>query len=490
MMTRRQIMRAGLVGAAAMTLPIGRRASAQYGGMFAPFQVPLPIPPELTATASRKGGAASLAITQQQADVQILPGGPTTRVWTYNGTYPGPTIRARRGQPLTVRFYNNLPDPTVVHLHGAHTPPASDGFPTDFVMPGGYRDYYYPNDDERGATFWYHDHALDVTAHHVYAGLSGFYILSDSVEDSLPLPKPPFDIPLCLQDRSFYPDGSLYYNSFDYDGNLGDHFLVNGAITPYLEVQRRKYRFRLQNGSNARVYVLRLTNRERFTVIASDGGLLERPDVTDELIIAPAERYDIVIDFAQYPLGTRLVLLNHLEQSTGKDADVDDLGPGRPVMSFDVAYNLGRRQTDSSYVPDVLRPIQRLQESDATVFRTFDFGRTNSMWTINGQIFDPERVDFRVKLGSTEVWTLNNGSGGWVHPIHIHDIQWQLLQRSGRAIRAYERGLKDTFFLTGGESVRVIGKFYGQANVGRYQMHCHNVEHEDMKMHARFDVVA
>jgi FtsP/CotA-like multicopper oxidase with cupredoxin domain len=138
----------------------------------------------------------------------------------------------------------------------------------------------------------------------------------------------------------------------------------------------------------------------------------------------------------------------------------------------------------------VLRPIQRLQESDATVFRTFEFGRSNSMWTINGQIFDPERVDFRVKLGSTEVWTLHNGSGGWVHPIHIHDIQWQLLSRNGRPVRAYEKGLKDTFFLAGGESVRVIGKFYGQANVGRYQMHCHNVEHEDMKMHARFDVVA
>jgi FtsP/CotA-like multicopper oxidase with cupredoxin domain len=190
--------------------------------------------------------------------------------------------------------------------------------------------------------------------------------------------------------------------------------------------------------------VLRLTNREKFTVIASDGGLLERPDVTDELIIAPSERYDIVIDFAQYPLGTRLVLLNHLEQSTGKDADVDDLGYGRPVMAFDVAYNLGRRQSDTSSVPDVLHPIPRLQESDATVFRTFEFGRSNSMWTINGQIFDPERVDFRVKLGSTEVWTLHNGSGGWVHPIHIHDIQWQLLRPRRASGPEHEKGLKDT----------------------------------------------
>jgi FtsP/CotA-like multicopper oxidase with cupredoxin domain len=359
MINRRQILRAGLVGASSMLLPT-RRASAQTG-MFAPFQVPLPIPPELTPTTSRKGGGGSLTITQQQADVQILPGGPTTRVWTYNGTYPGPTIRARRGQPLTVRHYNNLPDPTVVHLHGAHTPPASDGFPTDFIMPGGFRDYYYPNDDERGG------HVLvprPRAGRHRPPRVRGPVRLLHPHRLGRGQPAAAQGAvrhPLCLQDRSFYPDGSLYYNSFDYDGNLGDHFLVNGAITPYLAVQRRKYRFRLLNGSNARVYVLRLTNREKFTVIASDGGLLERPDVTDELIIAPSERYDIVIDFAQYPLGTRLVLLNHLEQSTGKDADVDDLGYGRPVMAFDVAYNLGRRQSDTSSVPDVLHPIPRLR---------------------------------------------------------------------------------------------------------------------------------
>src|ERR687889_178599 len=162
MMNRRQMLRSGLLGASSLLLPM-RRAAAQ-SAMFAPFQVPLPIAPELTPTSGggtgKKGGSTgtgSLTITQQQADVQILPGGPTTRVWTYNGSYPGPTIRATRGQPLVVRHINNLPDPTVVHLHGAHTPPASDGFPTDFIAPGGFRDYFYPNDDERGATFWYHD---------------------------------------------------------------------------------------------------------------------------------------------------------------------------------------------------------------------------------------------------------------------------------------------------------------------------------------------
>ncbi len=491
MMTRRKMLQTGILGASSLLLP-GRRASAQYSTV-APFQVPLPIPPEMTPTTSRKGGGGSLMITQKEAYAQILPGAPPTKVWTYNGTYPGPTIRARRGQPLTVRHTNNLPDPTVVHLHGAHTPPASDGFPTDYIMPGTYRDYFYPNDDERGATYWYHDHAMDVTAHHVNAGLSGFYILSDAVEDSLPLPKPPFDIPLCLQDRSFNADGSLYYDSFDYNGFLGNHFLVNGAITPYLATYRRKYRFRLLNGSNARVFALGLKNGDKFTVIASDGGLLDRPTETDRLIISPAELYEIVIDFAEYPVGTQLVLMNYLEQDTGKDADVDAEElyetSGRPVMAFNVAYNLGRRQADTSYVPDTLHPVPRLRESDATVRRTFEFGRSNGAWVVNGELFDPERVDFRVKLGTTEVWTLHNGSGGWVHPIHIHDIQWQLLRRDGRTIRDHEKGFKDVFFLAGGESVDVIGKFTGENNVGRYQFHCHNVEHEDMRMMSRWDVV-
>src|SRR5918997_178339 len=196
MMTRRKMLQTGILGATSLLLP-GRRASAQYSTV-APFQVPLPIAPEMTPTTSRKGGGGSLMITQKEAYAQILPGAPPTKVWTYNGVYPGPTIRARRGQPLTVRHVNNLPDPTVVHLHGAHTPPASDGFPTDYIMPGSY---------------------------------------------------------------------------LDYNGFLGNHFLVNGAITPYLATYRRKYRFRLLNGSNARVFGLGLKDGSKFTVIASDGGL-------------------------------------------------------------------------------------------------------------------------------------------------------------------------------------------------------------------------
>jgi spore coat protein A, manganese oxidase len=492
MMTRRQMLRAGLLGASSLLLPT-RRAAAQ-SAMFAPFQVPLPIAPVLTPTSStgKKGGSTGTdfyTITQQPADVQIIPGGPPTRIWGYNGLYPGPTIRAKRGRPVVVRQINNLPDPVVVHLHGAHTPPASDGFPIDFIQPGTYRDYTYPNDDERGATYWYHDHAMDITAHHVYAGLAGFYILEDDAEATLPLPKPPYDIPLVFQDRSFYPDGSLYYDSFDSNGFLGDHFLVNGAITPVLQVSRRKYRFRLLNGSNSRVYVFGLDNGRPLTQIASDGGLLGAPVQRDTIAMAPAERTEVVIDFAAYPVGTRVVLMNYLEQDTGKYADVLNLGPGRPVMAFDVAYNLGRRETDTSSVPGVLRPVQRLSEADATVHRRFEFGRSNGAWVINGQLFDPERVDFRPRLGDIEVWELVNGSGGWVHPVHLHDLQWQILDRNGSPPAAHEAGFKDVFFLGANESVRVIGHFTGENNVGRYQFHCHNVEHEDMRMMSRWDVV-
>jgi spore coat protein A len=382
-----------------------------------------------------------------------------------------------------------LPDPTVVHLHGAHTPPASDGFPTDYIMPGTYRDYFYPNDDERGG------HVLVPRPrdgrHRAPRVRRPVRLLHPRrrVRGQPAAAQAAVRHPLCLQDRSFNNDGSLYYDSFDHNGFLGNHFLVNGAITPYLATYRRKYRFRLMNGSNARVYVLRLTNREKFTVIASDGGLLERPDVTDELIIAPAERYDIVIDFAQYPAG-------------------HPAGPDEPPRAV---HRQGRRRRRPGLRPagdGLRRGVQPRASAGRHQLRA---GRAPPDPAAAGvrrdrvphlrvralQLdVDDQRPDLRPgagrlprEAGQHRGLDADNGSGGWVHPIHIHDIQWQLLQRSGRTIYEHEKGWKDTFFLAGGETARVIGKFTGENNVGRYQFHCHNIEHEDMRMMSRWDVV-
>ena len=228
-------------------------AAEIFGGMasngprppFAPFQVPLPILPTLAPTSS-DATTDYYDITMQVGQKEIIPGQLTT-IWGYNGIYPGPTIVAHRERRVVVRQLNNLPESMSVHLHGGHTPPASDGGPTDLVGPGAMKAYDYPN-NQAGATLWYHDHAIEVTGRHVYMGLAGFYLIHDALEESLPLPKGKSDVALLLQDRLFDVNGALVYPLTDdtiRTGVIGDRLLVNGAIQPYYQVARRKMRFRI-----------------------------------------------------------------------------------------------------------------------------------------------------------------------------------------------------------------------------------------------------
>ena len=286
-----------------------------------PFTVPLPILPVLAPTSS-DATTDYYDITMQVGTKQIIPGKLTT-IWGYNGIYPGPTIKARSGRTAVVRQVNNLQESMSVHLHGGHTPPDSDGHPTDLIGPGATKTYVYPN-NQVAATLWYHDHAIDVTGRHVYMGLSAFYLLSDSFEDSLPLPKGDNDVALLIQDRLFNSDGSLNYPLTDNTittGVVGDTLLVNGAIQPYFQVGRRKVRFRILNGSNARIYKLALSTGDPLTQIGSDGGLLSNPVSRQEISLAPAERIDVVIDFSKYPIGTSVVLRN-------QDTSSSPLHPG------------------------------------------------------------------------------------------------------------------------------------------------------------------
>jgi len=223
---------------------------------------------------------------------EIVPG-TFTPIWGYNGAYPGPTFVAPRNRTSVVRFVNRIPDITSIHYHGGHTPPDSDGVPmmsfgqTSEVSAGslvGSRVNVYPNDNPFAATLWYHDHGEDCTAQNVFMGLAGFFLLTPNqtdedadiraVEAKLPSGYGRYDIPMVFQDRQFNADGSFQYNNFEHDGFLGDRFLVNGVIQPYLPVARRKYRFRWLNGSNARQYQFFLSSGHKFVVIGSDGGLL------------------------------------------------------------------------------------------------------------------------------------------------------------------------------------------------------------------------
>ncbi|MFD4254719.1 multicopper oxidase family protein [Amycolatopsis thermoflava] len=439
-----------------------------------PFTVPLPVPPVL-----RPVRPGHYEITQRAAEVEILPGLRTT-VWGYDGIFPGPTIESRRGETTVVRHRNELGVPVVVHLHGGRTPPEHDGYPLDLVAPGAAREYVYPL-DQPAATLWYHDHRADFTGPQVYRGLAGFHLVRDDEEDALPLPRGEREVPLMITDRSFAADGSFAYPSVDpsllgqpgvtsefVSGVLGDCILVNGAPWPVMEVDAARYRFRILNASNARRYRLALDPPgPGFTQIGGDQGLLAAPVRHERLQIAQAERYDVVIDFSAYSPGQEVTLVNRL----------GDGGTAR-VMRFVVT----RRAPDDSAVPDRLADVRPLSRSDAVAEREFTFRRGGAehhgmtLWTVNGMPFSADGVVAEPALGTVELWRLR--AQNVPHPIHIHLAPFQV---PGTA-----HGWKDTVDLGNGDQAEVLVRFEGYR--GKYVLHCHNLEHEDMMMMANFVV--
>jgi FtsP/CotA-like multicopper oxidase with cupredoxin domain len=465
-----------------------------------PFGVPLPIPP-LLQPVRRDATTDYYELTQRAGRAEILPA-VDTEIWGYNGVFPGPTIVSTRGRRTVVTHTNELPVPTVVHLHGGRTPAKHNGYPTDLLLPrdgwagathvehGGQvseltREYIFPL-DQPAATLWYHDHRMDFTGPQVYRGLAGFHIVQDDEEQALPLPRGERDIPLMICDRSFAEDGSLRYPSIDASlrgepgvtdaylkGALGDVIVVNGVAWPYLDVASARYRFRMLNASNARRYRLALDppppTGASFTQIGSDGGLLARPLSHAQLDIAQAERYDVVIDFSAYPVGTRVTLINQ-----------SGSGSTSRVMRFHVV----RKANDDSAIPPRLPNVEPLARAAASVHRQFVFDQRRGGWAVNGQTFDPQRVDAQPQLGATEIWRLDSDAH---HPIHLHLAHFQVLSRGGQAPGPADSGWKDTVDIRTGEQTEIIARFTGYR--GRYVVHCHNLEHEDMAMMANFQVV-
>jgi spore coat protein A, manganese oxidase len=418
-------------------------------------------------------------IVQKETSAEILPG-MQTRIWGYNGSFPGPTIEAQCGRTTVVTFTNRLNVPTVAHLHGGVTRPGSDGFPTDTVAPDESRRCQYDNTG-RPATLWYHDHSFRGAGRNLYMGLAGLYLLKGADEVDGQLPHGQYDIPLILQDRAFTSDGELEYDHQGHHGATGRVMLVNGGPWPVLEVSARKYRFRIVNASNAMAVLLALSNHQPLIQIATDQGLLPSPCVSSTIALAMAERVEVVIDFSRCPLGSKVVLEN-------RRAD----GALRRIMRFDVV----RRERDDSVVPGRLADVESLQPSQVVCTRTFVFGGKPTFgippgvrWLINGEAFDPLRVDANPRLGEIEVWRfINRGFVGqtMLHPVHTHLAPFQILWRNGAAPLRQEMGWKDTVAIEEGEEVDVIIRWSGYQ--GRYLLHCHNLEHEDHSMMARVDV--
>jgi spore coat protein A len=491
--TRRRLLRGGLIGGGAIVLPVAQFARVATSSESDPtivsppvprFAVPLAIPP--TISPSRSHGATDFYdVTEFATEATILPG-LRTPVWTYNGTTPGPTFDAVKGRDSQVTITNHLGVPTTMHLHGGDTPPQFDGHPLQLVQPGTSFTHVFPG-NHPAATLWYHDHAIHATGRNVYQGLSGFFLIRDDVELGLGLPKgPPFEVPLVFQDRLFNADGSLFYPEKEpglpvRQGVFGDVILVNGTPFPFMEVERRKYRFRLLNGSNARFYQLELSTGEPITVIGSEGGFLTAPVETPSLLMAEAERYDIVIDFARYPVGTHVVLRNTI----APDPFGDPVDPAkvRELMRFDVTADAA----SDFAIPKALGPGPVANAADAVRMRTWEFNRSHGAWTINGKLFEAGRIDASPAFGTTEIWEFVNKSGGWLHPVHPHLVEFRLLDRNGQAPKPYEAGPKDVVALGPNETARVALKFVDFRGV--YVFHCHNIEHEDHDMMTQFEVV-
>lgn len=436
-----------------------------------------------------------------------------TRIWGFNSTFPGPTLEARSGQGVFVEWTNELPSShflpidhnlagaepdkpevrSVVHLHGGRVPPESDGYPEHWFVPGKSSVCFYPNNQE-AATLWYHDHAMGINRLNIYAGLFGLFLIRDEFEDGLGLPSGQYEIPLILCDRQLDQDGQLLYPvSPDPKAPwvpevFGDVLLVNGKIAPFLEVEARAYRFRILNAANGRFFRLALSHQMAFQQIASDQGLLAAPIPTTQLTLAPGERADVVVDFSKNA-GEKILLNN---DSSG-------------IMQFRVA----RKSIAPGFaMPAVLRPATRMAETEATKTRellleeTVDAADNPTIMLLNRKRWmDPVTED--PVLGSTEIWSLVNGTDD-SHPIHLHLVRFQVLDRrnfyvahylrkrelkfTGPAVppEANEMGWKDTVRAEPGMVTRIIVHFDGYA--GRYVWHCHILEHGDNEMMRPYEI--
>jgi FtsP/CotA-like multicopper oxidase with cupredoxin domain len=485
----------------------------------APFLQAMPIPPAAQRVASPDANVDRYEIHELRGEAEIIPG-IKTPIWGYADATtnpgvaitPGPTILARRLVPVDVRFVNNLPpndDPTgiidrgshedahphrpsstVVHMHGINADHRSDGYP-DFADghehrkdPGQSMTHHYPNNEQnRASTYWYHDHSVHITGNHVFRGLKAFYILTDPQEERLNLPKGygVHDIPLAIQDVMIDPaSGRLIYDNCERDGAYGDVMTVNGKQQPFFKVAARKYRFRILNGSDARQYRLVLRPAARlsdpsaeipFFVIGSDQGLLPNRETTTWVHAAPAERFDIVVDFSAHA-GKRLVLANTLVSSGNRKLF--------PVLAFDV----GPPTPDESTVPLVLSEDHAVQPPSRT--RYFEFDEEDDNWVINERIWNPQRVDAFPLVDTTEQWTLETDDDDWGHPVHIHLGKFRIVSVSGRARRPGESGWKDTVWVGPEQTVKVIHEFWNFG--GKFAFHCHNASHEDHDMMSQFSV--
>ena len=497
---------------------ISMRARTLDASKLEPFVDPLTLP-ILQAPVGKRSSAELEAkdapyyeVRIRQVECKMHRDLPPSRLWSYGESSTPILFEATTGDGVLIRWKNDLPAKhifavdtpvpgmkqlpetrVVTHMHGARVPSVSDGYPTDWFPPGSDRLCYYPNHQDATA-LWMHDHAMGVGRFNIYAGLMGFYLIRDEAETSLNLPSGKSEIPLLLYDRSFTPAGQLYYPNPPDEGVwaqefLGDAMVVNGKVQPFHDVEARRYRLRIGNTANSRFFSLSFSNGQAFHVIGSDQGLLPQPVRMIRLILAPAERADVIVDFAGLA-GTSVVL-------TSDGLDLLQFRVSKPSVE------------DSSTIPQ-LRSVPRIDEKDAVCRRLLtlneydgDKGEPMVMLLNHKHWADP--VTERVKLNSIEIWEFINLTQD-THPIHLHMVRFQLLDRQPLSVDAYlsdevvrytgpaepphphELGWKDVIQCPPQTVTRIIVPFKGYA--GRYVWHCHILEHEANDMMRPYEIIA
>jgi len=505
---------------------------------------PLPIPKRLHPYKTA-GDRAEYHVRMLECSQRLHSQLPPTRLWGFQGQYPGPTFDVERGHPITVEWENHLPsrhlfaiDPhlhgamppappvrTVPHLHGSRSPSDSDGLPEKWFTPGNSAHYFYPN-EQQAATLWYHDHAVGITRLNVYAGLSGFFLLRDNQEREMDLPSGDFEIPLLLQDRTLDDRGQLVYSPAFEDGSIppagvwapeffGDLPVVNGAIYPFLEVEPRPYRLRILNGSNSRFFNLYLNLAKSptdipslvsFYQIGTDGGFLPTPASLTTLLLGPAERADLLVDFSVLH-GKALTLSNTAAAPYPGWNLLHHHAPLSELMQFRVVLPLSVKGRSFSFPQAMslpsLDPARAVTTRDFVLTEQMDAQGRSLGVRINGKGYD-EPVTEKVILGSTEEWRFINTTDD-AHPMHLHLVQFRILHRQGfdptslaggtlrlvgssRDPQPNEAGWKDTAVVNPGEVLTIVVKFDGYT--GRYVFHCHMLEHEDNDMMRPYEVTA
>jgi len=514
----------GALGAAGLTLPFSKEVSGKSISTLPSNKMPKPFVRDFRGQTRLKPYKVKEVdgirteyynVTAQRGTADLVTGLPTP-VLGYTGKdngpglaepltgqVPGPLISLEQNTRVVLAVHNQIPPthPTFgtpvkisTHLHGSASLPQYDGYASDVSQSGFKKFYRYPN-YQPARTLWYHDHGVHFTAQNAYSGLAAQYHVHDEAEREL-LPQGEFDVPVTISDIAFKSNGSQLYDDRSQSGLWGDVILVNGVPWPVMKVKPRIYRFRFLNASISRSYRPSTSPQVPTYMVATDGGLAPTPQPVTNWRHGNAERYEMLMDFRGFKPGATITL-NNLSNDNNRDFDNTN-----KIMQFKVVDDSPSPDHTLTSIPGSLvrSDVMDLDPASSKRVRKLRFERSNGLWTVNGQTWDDvirsgfTSVIANPGFGDVETWDIENNSGGWFHPVHIHLVDFKILSRNGSAsqVKAYEKGPKDTVYVGENETVRVLMRFGDPKapvkNVGKYMIHCHNLVHEDHDMMHQFSV--